>query len=436
MDRLDILERLNALPGVQAREIQPYYGYPRAFQLDFTQPVDHDNPTGPSFTQRAYLSHVADSLPMVFAPSGYGTTPQSGQELAGILQTNCLSVTHRFFPDARPANLDWQYLTIRQSASDHHQIVAKVKEIYPGQWISTGTSKGGETVLFHRRFYPDDVDATVAYVAPLLFSDEDPRFKPYLDAIGSPEDRTAITAFQRRMLENKDGLLILFDDWFVRHGFTLSLPVEPTLESAVISYRWGFWQRNIFTRHQIPGPEAPAQTMVDHLAEVVRLHFQSDSYRDYFKAYVYQALTEIGLPTLDFDEIQDLVTEEPLDVWEEYGFPESVQFEYRPESIPDVVQWLQQHGDRIIYIYGELDPWTAGAVELPGNADALRVIQPGEDHGVRIADLDLQDLVLETLGGWLGREISPPGQAPMLRIPPEAALWGTPDEVTLTTGRW
>ena len=57
---------------------------------------------------------------MVFAPSGYGTTPQSGQELAGILQTSCLNVTHRFFPEARPEPLDWQYLTLRQAADDHH----------------------------------------------------------------------------------------------------------------------------------------------------------------------------------------------------------------------------------------------------------------------------------------------------------------------------
>jgi hypothetical protein len=66
----DLLVRLNALPGVVARKIDPFYGYPRAFELDITQPVDHDNPAGPTFTQRAYLSHVNDSTPMVFAASG------------------------------------------------------------------------------------------------------------------------------------------------------------------------------------------------------------------------------------------------------------------------------------------------------------------------------------------------------------------------------
>jgi len=68
--RGDILDRLNALPGVRATEIQPHWGYPRAFQLDITQPVDHAHPHSGSFTQRAYLSFVADSTPMVFAPSG------------------------------------------------------------------------------------------------------------------------------------------------------------------------------------------------------------------------------------------------------------------------------------------------------------------------------------------------------------------------------
>jgi len=119
-----LLDRLNALPGVVAQEIAPLNGYPREFQLDITQPVDHDDPNGTTFTQRAYLSHVGESLPMVFAPSGYGSSPKAGNEVARILQANNLSVVHRYFPDARPASLDWQYLDIRQAAADHHRIVS------------------------------------------------------------------------------------------------------------------------------------------------------------------------------------------------------------------------------------------------------------------------------------------------------------------------
>jgi hypothetical protein len=372
---------------------------------------------------------------MVFAPSGYGTSPQSGQELAGILQTNCLSVTHRYFPDARPAILDWQYLDIWQSAEDHHQVVTLFKKIYKGQWVSSGVSKGGETVLFHKRFHPQDVDATVAYVAPLLFSAEDPRFMPYLRTRGTPEVRGAITNFQRGVLQRKATLLDDFQEWFTQQNLSFSLAPAPALESAVVSYQWNFWQRNVFEPSQIPGPDATDQEIIHHLAAVTRMHFDADEYRDYFRAYIYQALTEIGMPSLEFAELEDLLTEEVVDVREIYGFPPDLEFEYQHGSIPGILAWLQQHGDRIIYIYGEVDPWTAGAVELTGQADALRVIQPGADHGVQISTLDQRDRVLELLSGWLGRDIGL-GVAPgpglsSIQVPPEAALVGAPGAMTL-----
>ena len=416
----DLLERLNALPGVRAQEIQPFYGYPRAFQLDITQPVDHNNPNGPTFTQRAYLSHVPENTPMVFAPSGYGTTPESGQELAGILQTNCLSVTHRYFPDARPAVMDWRYLDIRQAAADHHAIVTLLKTIYRGKWLNTGASKGGETVLFHRRFYPEDVDVTVAYVAPLLYSDDDPRFMPFLRSRGTPEERAAVLAFQRMLLERKADLLDDFQAWFDTRGYTLSIPLAATFEEAVASYEWGYWQRHAYSPAQIPGPSASGVQMINHLAAVVRLEYDADVWRDYFSTYVYQAKTEIGLPQIDLSPVADLFTEEEIDTHQAYGFPPTLQFVYRPEVIPDIVQWIQSQGDRILLIYGGDDPWTAGAVELTGATDVLRVIQPGADHQVQIVGLDDRDAVLARLSEWLGIPVSLPVAAP-IRAAPQAA---------------
>ena len=163
----DLLDRLNALPGVAARAIPPHHGYAQAFRLDITQPLNHDDPGGPTFTQRAYLSHVGTDAPMVLRPDGYAATEQSLEELAGILRANGLYVTHRFFPGAEPSPVDWTYLDIRQAAADQHRIVTELREIYTGLWVSAGASKSGMAALFHRRFYPDDVAATVAYVSPL-----------------------------------------------------------------------------------------------------------------------------------------------------------------------------------------------------------------------------------------------------------------------------
>ncbi len=59
----------------------------------------------------------------------------------------------------------------------------------------------------------------------------------------------------------------------------------------------------------------------------------------------------------------------------------------------------------IIYIYGGIDPWSAGMIELTGETNAIRVVQPGADHSVRISDLDEKDLVIETLEEWLKIDI-------------------------------
>jgi hypothetical protein len=430
-DSGDILERLNGLPGVEAVEIEPYYGYPRAFQLDITQPVDHERPEGRSFTQRAYLSHISDTAPMVFAPSGYGTTPQSGQELAEIMQANSLSVTHRYFPEARPSEVDWSLLTVWQAANDHHRIVRLFKRIYEGRWVSAGASKGGETAVFHRRFFPSDVDATVAYVAPFLLSPEDGRFEGFLRTRGTQTEREAIYAFQRRLLERKEELLPWYLGWFQERGLDYSLPLGPAFEGSAISYEWNFFQRHDFLPGDIPAPGAQPEEMVDHLAQVVRLHYKSDTWRDYFKAYIYQVLTEIGSPSFEPYHLYDLLEGGGTDVREAYDFPRDLEFPYNWATVPDVLEWVATEGDEIIYIYGEVDPWTGGAVTLSAGVDALKVVQPGADHQVKIMDLDEGARVLETLERWLGMELPATDVPSPIAVPPEATFYGTPDDPTL-----
>jgi hypothetical protein len=69
----------------------------------------------------------------------------------------------------------------------------------------------------------------------------------------------------------------------------------------------------------------------------------------------------------------------------------------------DLNNWVQTEGNTIVHIYGGQDPYTAAAVELTGQCNALRVIEPGEDHNVKIADLTAQqNEVLDSLEAWVG----------------------------------
>jgi len=276
--------------------------------------------------------------------------------------------------------------------------------------------------LFHRRFFPEDVDATVAYVSPVMFGLEDARFVPHLAGTGTPEGRERIHAFQRRLLEHQDSLLWRFEAWFARNGLDFTILPGPTFEDVVDSYEWGFWQRHVFAYDDIPDPDAPYDEWIEHLATVTRMHFASDPWRDYFKAYVYQVHTQLGGPLVDKSHLQDLFRHERLDPRTEYGFPPDLAMTWDGSAMEDVAHWIKAQGEGIVLVYGGVDPWTGGAIDVAGNPHVLEVIQPGADHQVKILDLDERDVVLSTLGSWLGLAISAVPARALRVAPPESDL--------------
>lgn len=63
----DILSKLEALPEVaNVTELPAAAHFDRIFELSFTQPVDHNNPSGATFTQKLYIGHVDEGLPVVY----------------------------------------------------------------------------------------------------------------------------------------------------------------------------------------------------------------------------------------------------------------------------------------------------------------------------------------------------------------------------------
>jgi hypothetical protein len=68
-----------------------------------------------------------------------------------------------------------------------------------------------------------------------------------------------------------------------------------------------------------------------------------------------------------------------------------------------VYHFLQYHGDRIIYIYGELDPWSATGIQLIGRTDAVKFVVKNGPHGSRVRDFspEQKELFYSTLERWL-----------------------------------
>jgi len=403
-EELTLLQRLQRIPGVEAAAIAPLPGYAQAFQVDILQPVDHDQAGRGEFRQRFYLSYRADEAPTVFYTSGYGISRNYESEPAALLQANQVLMVHRYFPNAVPA-ADWSFLTTRQAAADQHEIRTRLGGILTGKWLSSGASKGGMTALYYRYYYPQDVEATVAYVAPIMERPDDPRFVPFLRQAGTAACRKQQFSLQQELLERRQALLPLVHEHALSKGYSFTVFSEAqAFEYAVLEYPFAFWQYGSGDCTPIPALEASDRELFDHLVAVSPLSYYADADYEYFRPLFYQAYTEIGYCPYMFDHLAGLLAAVPAPDYRAFA-PRNVQLTFRPEVMAAIATWLRSRGERIVYVYGGNDPWTAAALRPDPGLDALCVIQPGANHGVKIRDLDDKGLVIAALERWLGADI-------------------------------
>jgi hypothetical protein len=396
-----LLERIQSLPGVvSAVEGSSNLPGTRFFLIQFEQPVNHQNPGGPRFKQRMTLLHRSETAPMALTLSGYEISTAPLQfELTAIFQTNQLYVEHRYFDPSIPNPVTWQHLTIAQAAADHHRIVSAFKSIYDGKWLVTGASKGGMASVYHRFFYPDDVDATVPYVAPSSHGIGDERYIAFVESRGTEECRSKLQALQRRALKKRKKLAK-----FMTGNFSI-LGKDRALEFVVIELPYVFWQYgNAANCNTIPGPEASLRAVFEYLRRTGGLDSADDESLLSRQPYYYQASTELGGPGVGDSGLRSL-----LRFWGEDGPailpPLGVEKIFRPEVMPEVENWVRTRGQRLLFIYGENDPWSAGAFEVDETNDSYRLVVVGllGNHGARVLQLPVQsrELALGRLSAWL-----------------------------------
>ncbi|HQV32412.1 MAG TPA: S28 family serine protease [Calditrichia bacterium] len=404
-----LLEQLRALPGTEVFESDAQAPLQRDFEILVAQPFDHNHPEAGGFVQRVFLSHVNPRRPMVVVTEGYQIDGPSRYELTGILDANQLRIEHRFNGGSTPDSIPWQYLTVEQAAADHHHIINMFRKLYPGKWVSTGISKGGQTALFHRYFYPEDVHATVAYVSPMPTSLEDPRLNDFIASRGTPDCREKIRNFQRAVLHNREGLRPLIRQWATEQHERFPLGVDSTLEYAVLEYPFSFWQSTAGECDRIPPAQSSPEILFEELSRVVPLSLYSENGIAGYRASFYQFFTQLGYYGFATDHLGDLLEKLPHPDNAVFAPPEALG-KYDSTLVLNVLDWLQTRGDNILYIYGGQDSWSGAAVELiPGQTNALKMVCEGGWHATRIHSFPPsgQFRIYDALQEWLDMPVGP-----------------------------
>lgn len=406
---VDIADQLAAIPGMTvAEQSQPSPGF-RFFFLTYRQPVDHTNPAGPTFAQRLQLLHRDVTRPMVLHTTGYNMpTGAFRSEPTQLVDGNQISVEQRFFTPSRPNPADWRKLDIWQAATDHHRLTQALKTVYGAKWLATGASKGGMTSVYHRRFYPRDVDGVVAYVAPNdADNKKDQAYDDFFAAVGStPVCQDSLEAVQHETLSRRTDMVNRYEAAAQASGWTFTQvfgSADKAFEMATLDLSWAFWQFGQESQcGSVPPVTASSDQLFAFLNSVSDLSFYADQGILPYAPYYYQAATELGWPQPKFRHVNDLLHYPGLYVANS-SLPAELRSRHDPQPMADVDGWVSRTASQMLFVYGSNDPWGAEPFH-PSNKDSYTYTAPGANHGANIAQLTPADRAAAraTVQRWAG----------------------------------
>jgi hypothetical protein len=286
---------------------------------------------------------------------------------------NQVTVEHRFFGGSVPSPLQWEYLTVKQSADDLHAVVTALKTLYTGKWVSTGTSKGG--------------------------------IYQFLQTAGDAATRKKIKDFQIAMFKREDEILPLVKEQAERRQWTFSMGLPAAYEYGILEYANAFWQFGT-NPADIPEANAPAETLAAHYNRVRTLYYYSDQGKKQFEPFLYQAFTEIGYYNYDITDFKPYMKtlKEPTNL---VICPDGVKIVYNPATMAFVYNFLQYKANHVVYIYGDLDAWSATQMQLIGRTDAIKIVVQDSHHGTRVSSFspEQKELFYSNMERWLDMKL-------------------------------
>jgi hypothetical protein len=186
------------------------------------------------------------------------------------------------------------------------------------------------------------------------------------------------------------------------------LSFEEAFEYTVLEYPFSFWQWG-FDCSQVPTDTSTLESALMHMLEVTDISFFSDRDIQAFASHYYQAASEMGYYGYQTETFKGLLRALPLKPHPSAALtPGKMKVDFDPALAATAYQWLQTKGDRIIYIYGGIDTWSATAVPPSEKVDALWFFLPGQGHaGARIRHMrpEEKEKLVSALRRWLEMDV-------------------------------
>lgn len=404
-------KRLAALPGVSKVEALKTTLFPEKYVFFIRQQLDAKDASKGYFEQRVVLCHRGFDRPTVFVTEGYNARYAMREnymdELSKLFETNVITVEYRYFDQSMPKPCNWDYMTVENSLYDLHNVNQTLHAMYNGKWISTGISKGGQTTMFYRAYFPNDVDISVPYVAPLNKSVEDGRHEKFLQyEVSTKENRQKVLDLQLLLFKRKAALLPMLEQYCKDQKFTFNVPIAEIFDFIVMEYSFAFWQWGDDLA-KIPTSKATDKELFDYLMRISEPGYFSNQNPNF--PFNYQAARELGYYGYYTEPFKKY-----LSIKSAKGYlkrlmvpkgQEDVQFS--PVLYNNTVDFLTKNDPKMVYIYGDIDPWSAsGVYGLPftKNKKNLHVYMcKGGSHRTRINSFPepTRQEIIQLISNWL-----------------------------------
>ncbi|MDD4515287.1 S28 family serine protease [Massilibacteroides sp.] len=402
----DLKQKLQTLQDICEIERLSSDIYSEKYVIKVKQWLDHKDSTAGSFTQRVIINHIGFDRPTVLVTEGYGAAyvlrDTYQEELSRLFNTNVITVEHRYFLESTPEPKNWDYLTVENAVYDLHHITTLLKAVYPEKWISTGISKGGQTTLFYRSYFPNDVDFSIPYVAPLNRALEDGRHEFFLQKVGTKKERKVIGKFQKTILKKRKQILPLLEQYCKDKALEFRIPTDEVLDYCVLEYPFAFWQWGTDIS-EVPSSSSKINKLFDHLMQISGPTYFAKNQP--FASFNVQAARELGYYGYDTTPFRKLLSiESSKGYFNRVMLPEGLAIQFDPSLYNYVSSFLENNDPKMIFIYGEFDPWSATRIpDFEGKQNLQIYIEPKGSHKARISTMPekMQIKITDQINKWL-----------------------------------
>lgn len=372
--------------------------FKECYEISVEQPLDHFHKSGPLFKQQVIIGINDSKAPVVMFTEGYALGKVTKPEF--IKDCNAVYVEHRFFGRSKPDSLDWNFLTIKQAVSDLHHVRVLLSEIFKGKWLTMGASKSGQTAIAYKMYFPKDADATVAYVTPVKSSLSDERINEHLNFLLKTDCGQKVLDFQKFVLQNKSVMLKEFEKHVQDKKYTFQKNgIQKAFEYCVLEYSFSFFQ-NCGDCGMIPDTLSEPAKIMEELVSVASPKFYSDVFVSRLEPSFYMFYHELGYYEYDITPFKKWLSDTN---YSNSIFSPVYDVHFDNTYLTSINEFITDpKTSRIIFIYGENDPYT-GAQPILKSKNCMKMFAKNGCHKSRTEALteDQRQAVYKQLSQWL-----------------------------------